>query len=310
MNRGKKILIEDEEDEEPFHIANQTIPNDATISMCLIGKLWTGRSFNTYGLMDTMKRLCNPAKGVTCRELGQNMISFQFQSKKDMNRVLSMEPWHFNKQVLVLKPIMAETQPGEMEFNTVRFWIRIYDLPFSGRDEETIRQIGERFGKVSEIDKDTITGVSRSIRIRVEIRIDKPLKRGTKIKIGNKPPTWLPITYERLPTFCYLCGMLGHLHKDCPSTQDEEEKEEIIDDDCLPYGDWMRASPLKITRGLNERDGDAKDNLRRSLFAPKNTDQKKNLKTDEKETHESPQSAKQLSELLDSLEKVGVSDKE
>lgn len=269
MNRGKRIIIEDEEEEEPLHIANQTTPNDTTVAMCLIEKLWTERSFNAYGLMDTMKKLWNPAKGVTCRELGQNMISFQFQSKKDMNRVLSMEPWHFNKQVLVLKPITAETQLWKMEFNTIHFWIRIYDLPFSSREEETMRQIGGRFGKVLEIDKDTITGVSRSVRIIVEIRIHKLLKRGTKIKIGNKPPTWLPITYERLPTFCYLCGKLGHLHKDCPNTQDDEEKEESVEDDCLPYGNWMRASPMKITRGLNERNGDAKDKLRRFLFEKK-----------------------------------------
>lgn len=301
-------MIAEEEEEEPLHIVNQNAPNDDTISTCLIGKLWTDRSFNTYGLMETMKKIWNPAKGVVCRELGKNMISFQFKSKKDMNRVLAMEPWHFNKHVLVLKSITTDTHPSAMEFNTVPFWIRIYDLPFSGRNESTVRQIGGRFGEVIEIDNDTITGIARSVRVKILLKIDKPLKRGTKVMIGSGATTWLPITYERLPSFCYMCGLLGHLYKECHQSHDNEEKEEIIDEEALPYGDWMRASPMKIMRDSIHKDGDSRDELRRALFTQKKESLKETDVIRRKDEKAITNETNQISDLLDSLQKVGVNE--
>lgn len=229
--------MEDEEEEEPIHIEASEGPNDHTISLCLIGKLWTTKSYNVFSLMETMKKIWHPLKGVTCREMGNNMISFEFQAKGDMQRVLSMEPWHFNKHALVLKQASEVSQPSELQFDTIPFWIRLYDLPFIGRDEKTSRIIGGRFGEVMEIDKNTIGGMTKSIRLRVRIRIDKPVKRGTKIKLGNTTPCWIPITYERMPSFCYWCGMLGHLHKDCEQLRENEDRDESIEESEMPYGD-------------------------------------------------------------------------
>lgn len=138
MERGKRIIVEEEEDEEPIQLETMRGPNARKMSLCLIGKLRTERPFNSYGLMETMKKIWNPTHGMTCSALGCNLISFQFQAKRDLKRVLDMEPWHFNKHVLVLQKITDEIQPSAMSFNIVPFWIRIYDLPGSGRNEGTL----------------------------------------------------------------------------------------------------------------------------------------------------------------------------
>lgn len=54
MNRGKRVITEEEEDEEPVQLGVGDEPNDNTMAMCLIGKLWTERPFNTFALMETM----------------------------------------------------------------------------------------------------------------------------------------------------------------------------------------------------------------------------------------------------------------
>lgn len=64
MYKGKRVLVEEEDDEEPILIVESDEPNDDTVSICLLGKLWTSRSYNMFGLMKTMKKLWGPSQGV------------------------------------------------------------------------------------------------------------------------------------------------------------------------------------------------------------------------------------------------------
>lgn len=41
------------------------------------------------------------------------------------------------------------------------------------------------------------------------------------------------LLYERLLNFCYLCGKLGHIQRDCVI--------EVSTDNQLPFGNWLRA---------------------------------------------------------------------
>jgi hypothetical protein len=55
---------------------------------------------------------------------------------------------------------------------------------------------------------------------------------------------WCPFEYEYLPDFCYVCGIIGHLDKDCSIKLKRGEEPQ--------YGKWMRWIPPKK---LNVRDG-------------------------------------------------------
>lgn len=312
MYKGKRGLVEEEEDEEPIQIVESDEPNDDTVSMCLLGKLWMNRSYNMFGLMETMKKLWGPSQGVNCREMGHNLISFQFKNRRDLKRVLAMEPWHFNKHVLVLKQFTGNTQPSAMQFDSTPFWMRVYDLPMVGSDEKILKQIGSRFGEVVEIDHSTMAGVNRSVRLKIMLKLDQPLKRGTKIKIGKAPPCWIPVTYERIPSFCYYCGKLGHTCKDCPNVTEKDEDEGVINEAELPYGDWMRASPMKVSQNFSERQDRGVDRVRQNLFkSVAAEEEQKILATDDSKNANQEQEMRgmcdQVSELLSGLQKVEVS---
>lgn len=158
-----------------------------------------------------------------------------------------------------------------------------------------------------DIDKESLKGISRSVRLRVTLDLKKPMKRGTKIKFGDSGPCWLPVTYERLPSFCYWCGKLGHSCKDCSSMHEKEDRKEEIDMENLPYGDWMRASPIKSARVMDDRDGDSRDIIRKSLFS-----QVRNTKSvDIAETSkDNINTTEQITELLEGFQNVEVSMKE
>lgn len=47
------------------------------------------------------------------------------------------------------------------------------------------------------------------------------------------------MSYERLPTFCFLCGILGHGEAKCPLRYEEEF---VAPEGELPYGNWLRAT--------------------------------------------------------------------
>ena len=84
------------------------------------------------------------------------------------------------------------------------------------------------------------------LRIWVDIDVTKPLMRGKMIHVEGAEAYWVFFKYERLPSFCYRCGILGHqdwecrkVHKCCLSTDEGE----------LQFGHWMRAIAPKTAQG-------------------------------------------------------------
>lgn len=65
---------------------------DSDVSLCLIGKVLTNRSFNAFGLLEIMRKAMNPSKGFTAKEIGRNLFSFQFWSRSDLEAALEREP--------------------------------------------------------------------------------------------------------------------------------------------------------------------------------------------------------------------------
>lgn len=81
------------------------------------------------------------------------------------------------------------------------------------------------------------------MRIRVQIGIAKPLRRIVKLTLDPKNPSVvILLLYERLPEFCYGCGLFGHQYKECSQYDDISGSQEVK----LPYGSWLRAEDEKV----------------------------------------------------------------
>lgn len=82
--------------------------------------------------------------------------------------------------------------------------------------EKVLKAVGDYIGKFVVSCPKNFTGVWRDyLRVRVLINIEKPLKRRMKIFRNKEECFWVNFKYERLPTFCFLCGVIGYSEKLC-----------------------------------------------------------------------------------------------
>lgn len=47
-----------------------------------------------------------------------------------------------------------------------------------------------------------------------------PLRRGALVTIESEEQSWVPFKYENLSAFCFGCGRMRHVLKDCPEVDD------------------------------------------------------------------------------------------
>lgn len=238
--------------------------DDARVELGLVGKIWTKRRINATAFMDTMKSVWQPSHGVDISSLGDNTFVFQFHHWRDKNKVVEGQPWHFDNHAILKGDIEGNVKPSDMELFQLPMWVRIYNLPFKGRlNMKNVEAIGKKLGQFVKMDMSGSLGIDKSMRMRVNVDVRKPLVKAVKVQMRGGMEDLFEVKYERPPIFCYYCGRLGHGVKDCQECGDELEPK-------MNYGGWLKASPWR--RSVREVDthggGDSKQCARR-LFITK-----------------------------------------
>ena len=78
------------------------------------------------------------------------------------------------------------------------------------------RDIGSGLGEVLQIDLKAFSfDQARFIRVRVELPLDKPLRRGGVVANPEGDKVCIGFKYERLVGLCYQCGQISHEVRDC-----------------------------------------------------------------------------------------------
>ncbi|CAJ2644626.1 uncharacterized protein LOC123882497 [Trifolium pratense] len=269
MDKWKENPLTKEEEEEI--VVDDTVAcEDESFKRSLVGKLWTEDHFNVRIFKQVVSqswRLKNP---VEIQDLSKNLFLFRFTSKRDLEMVLRNGPWSFDRNLVILKRISGEEQPSDLEMFTAEFWARIYDLPLKLRSDAMALRLGNTIGQFVEADSKDGHRLGKFLRVKVSIDLRKPLKRGTVLNYQGKR-LHVFFKYERLPNFCYMCGRIGHQMKDCEEVEgNEEDGYEDIEEKELPYGSWLKASPLpKISGDIKKEQSSS--SCSKSLFGETST---------------------------------------
>ncbi|KAK6120279.1 hypothetical protein DH2020_045970 [Rehmannia glutinosa] len=187
---------------------------DANLHLGLVGKLLAPRIIQADQITTLFKRLWNLKGPFSCKTIQDNIFFFSFDSVLDKKRVLAGAPWLFDKYLLVLHEALADVNPADIRFTHCDFWIQLHHLPLGLMNTSFAETAGNTIGHFLETDTDTSGSViGRFLRIKVSIDITKPLIRIIHADVhGQKRAIFLK--YERLPDFCFHCGIIGHILKD------------------------------------------------------------------------------------------------
>lgn len=182
-------------------------------------------------------------------DIGGYKYSFVFYHIMDVRKVLEGGPWSFEQNMLIYKQVKEMEDLQAVDLNEVKIWVQVRDVPKGFISENIMKSVGMYVGKYVKSDPANFDNTWKSyVRTGVTLDIRKPLKRHMKIKREGGEWSWPNFKYERLGTFCFVCGVLGHTDRDCNIVYENPDKE--IE---KAYGVWLRAQNRSNKVGLGAR---------------------------------------------------------
>jgi hypothetical protein len=205
----------------------------------MVGKLLSERSINKEIIKTPMVRAWQPTGSVSFETLGSNLFLIDLENLWDKDRILEGQPWTFDGDLLSLLDFDGLTPIEDLEFEKAAFWVRMYRLPLACMGRDVGFQVGSTVGEVEDIDVlDDGVGWGEYLRVKIRIDLSKPLARGRIIRVQDKE-LWVALQYEKIPRFCFNCGVAMHNNQKCGEYGGRKmQRAEKTDD----YGPWLRVS--------------------------------------------------------------------
>jgi hypothetical protein len=182
---------------------------------CIVGKLLVERVVGKESIRSTLIRWWKPKDYLSFKVMGENLFLIEFTNPCDKIRVLEGRPWIFEGNLFSVADFDGSIPANEVNFNSESFWIKMFNLPLGGMCREMGVQLGATVGEVEEVDTNE-NGVSwgKYMRVKIKINITKPLARGRMLKMKGRS-YWIKFQYEKIPKFCYRCGVIWHGNDGC-----------------------------------------------------------------------------------------------
>lgn len=246
VNRFSRFRLKETEDQGVVLCEDDVEKCKEECSRSILGKIWGRKAANFTGLKSTLNQLWCRHGDLKIIELGFNYYQFIFTDVEEKDRVLMKKPWFFDHQLLIVQPWKPKLRGDDQCFSTTQIWVQVRGLPSYWSSKEVGWKLGKLFlNCLNVIFLENGSRHGKVLKLLVEINLNTPLLRGTRIKLGNEME-WVDFKYEQLPSFCFYCGIIGHQEKDCETKMSDSREDKICEGQ---YGEWLRVS---FPRGMRK----------------------------------------------------------
>jgi hypothetical protein len=129
--------------------------------------------------------------------------------------VLEGRPWVFEGNLFLVEDFDGRSSPSEFSFDKAFFWVQMMNLPLVCIGRKVELKLGASIETVMEVDKNKDgIGCGEFLHVKIMIDLYKPLSRGRMLKFEVKS-SLIGFKYERLPKFCFQCGVICHRVEGC-----------------------------------------------------------------------------------------------
>jgi hypothetical protein len=225
-------------------------PNPVISNLLLIGKIISQRNFHAPVLHDIVMRAWNPSRRISVKKIDRNTFVFSFEHETDRSLAYNRRPWTIRGAHLVLKIWSPELALTEIDFTSSMFWIQVHGLPPIWCNKENIKLVGSKAGSVVEVEfSEAPSGIwQRFARVRINVNVNMPLCPGVFLPRHERHDIWISLKYERLPEFCFRCGIIGHTNIHC------EKNRVVLTNEFgrkFPaFGEWLHSGNDKTPPGI------------------------------------------------------------
>ncbi|KAK1698673.1 hypothetical protein QYE76_015370 [Lolium multiflorum] len=171
-------------------------------------------------MMGRLKLTAKEAKTFVLDDSSQDAFKGPDWALMDMQRVLNGSPWVMGKNAILLKEFDPRILPADVVFDRLLLWVRIYKLPYPLMNSD---RGGALAGTIGDV-------------VRVE----------TDENASKKETSYYEVKYEKLPMFCFSCGLVGHSSVACPTPACRDEADQLpwcSDRVCVPEVRWKEQRP-------------------------------------------------------------------
>ncbi|GMY20225.1 hypothetical protein FCV25MIE_15467 [Fagus crenata] len=212
---------------------------ETTSEDCLLSLFWrflSKKSRNRRAIHEVLRRAWRMGPDLRIIDVGIDIFQFKFPTEAQRDWVYDNGSWTFENDILLLHQWKEGLNVANIRFTHSQMWVQLWGIPFDLMSKAVGMEIGNNMGTCIRVD-DRLwsTDQARFMHIRVALMVEVPLRRGGMIVSLEGERTWVHYWYERLPMFCFRCGVLGHDVQVCHQTTLVEERD-------LQYGVWLRGN--------------------------------------------------------------------
>jgi hypothetical protein len=144
-------------------------------------------------------------------------VLLRFSTEEDFLKVYMQNQWKIAGRAMMVARWSPSFHPGNHS-PCIPVWVGFPLLRAHLQSPSAIKSIASTVGKVLKI-HDNVKEFTRPgfASVCIEVDFSKPLK--TEIRIQNGEETFYqPVVFpEPIPSYCNLCGRLGHMEENCRS---------------------------------------------------------------------------------------------